>query len=213
MRDSGTGISPEHLPHIFEPFFTTKDIGKGTGLGLATVYGIMKQHHGWIEAESAVGQGSSFTIFLPAADEEKRPTTKASVASKPRGGNEYILLVEDEDAVRKLTRRILENFGYRVHEANSGKAALKLFEAEPLSFDLLLTDVIMPEGVTGRELAEQLRLRKPDLRIIFTSGYSGEVLQGATEFIRTSGARFIPKPCYPHELLAVVREVLDTECG
>jgi two-component system, cell cycle sensor histidine kinase and response regulator CckA len=209
VRDSGTGISPEHLPHIFEPFFTTKDIGKGTGLGLATVYGIMKQHQGWIEAESKLGSGSSFTIFLPAADAEKRPAIKARVASKPRGGTESILLVEDEEPVRRLTKHILEHFGYRVYEANSGKAALELFQKEPLSFDLLLTDVIMPEGVTGRELAEQLRMRKPDLGVIFTSGYSGEVLQGAAEFMQTAEARFIPKPCYPHELLGAVREVLD----
>jgi hypothetical protein len=128
VRDTGTGISSEHLPHIFEPFFTTKGVGKGTGLGLATVYGIIKQHQGWIEVESGVGTGSTFKIFLPVLTAEKHSSRKRDAASAPCGGNESILLVEDEDSVRALTRRLLETYGYLVREANSGRSALDLCE-------------------------------------------------------------------------------------
>jgi signal transduction histidine kinase/ActR/RegA family two-component response regulator len=209
VSDTGTGIAPEDLPHIFEPFFTTKEIGKGTGLGLATVYGIVKQHQGWIEVATQVGSGSTFTIFLPAIE--------ASVPQKPAvfesaylpGGHETILLVEDEDSVRLLTRRLLEQFGYTVHEASSGRAALELYRSSSVHFDLLLTDIIMPGGLSGRDLAAQLRAANPSLKVIFISGYSGEALGHETEFVRQTQSRFLAKPCSPQLLLQTVRQYLD----
>ncbi len=207
--DTGTGIASEHLPHIFEPFFTTKDVGKGTGLGLATVYGIVKQHQGWIDVSTEVGVGTTFTLFLPAIEALSSAPDLATTPSAPRGGRETILLVEDEDSVRSLTRRLLQNFGYTVHEAASGPAALKLCRSKSFQIDLLLTDIIMPEGVTGRELAEQLRADNPKLKVVFTSGYSGEVLGHDTEFVRQSSSRFVAKPCSPQILLQTIRQYLD----
>lgn len=209
VTDGGTGIAAEHLPHIFEPFFTTKDVGKGTGLGLATVYGIVKQHQGWIDVSTRPGYGSKFTLFLPASEAEAALSREIKDASKPAGGKETILLVEDEDSVRLLTRRLLETFGYTVHEAASGRAALEGWLSRSRQIDLLLTDIIMPEGVTGRELAEQLRTGNPQLKVIFTSGYSGDVLGQDTEFVRQSNSRFLAKPCSPKLLLETVRRYLD----
>ncbi len=209
VRDTGTGISPEHLPRIFEPFFTTKEVGKGTGLGLATAYGTLKQHGGWIEASSQVGVGSTFTLFLPASSAAAGAPTNTTADSEPLRGNENILLVEDEDSVRRLTRRVLETFGYRVLEARSGREALDLSPSQLEQMDLLLTDVIMPGGVTGRELAERLTSERPNLKVVFTSGYSGEVLGHDTEIMRRSKTRFLSKPCSPRELLLAIRQCLD----
>jgi PAS domain S-box-containing protein len=209
VSDTGTGIAPEHLPRIFEPFFTTKEVGKGTGLGLATVYGIVRQHQGWIEISSQVGVGSTFKIFLPALATAAAPAAPAAVEAKPQGGTEKILLVEDDDAVRMLTRRLLQNYGYRVCEAASGRDALALWPDQSAEIDLLLTDVIMPHGVTGRELAERLRRDRPGLKIVFMSGYSGDVLDGKTDFVRKFNSRFLPKPCTPHVLLRTLRQYLD----
>jgi signal transduction histidine kinase/DNA-binding NtrC family response regulator len=210
VADSGSGIAPEHLPHIFEPFFTTKDVGKGTGLGLATVYGIVKQHQGWIEVDTKVGSGSTFTLFLPVILAQSPGKLTIEGAARPPGGKETILLVEDEDAVRLLTRRLLETLGYTVHEAESGRAALELCHGRGLRMDLLLTDIIMPEGLTGRELAEQLRRDHPSLKVIFTSGYSGDVLGHDTEFVRQTNSRFLAKPCPPTVLLQTIRDYLDS---
>ena len=209
VSDTGTGIAPEHLPHIFEPFFTTKDIGKGTGLGLATVYGILKQHQGWIEVATQVGLGSTFTIFLPAIQDSVPQTPAAFEAAYLPGGHETILLVEDEESVRSLTRRLLEKFGYTVHEASSGRAALELCRGGSVRFDLLLTDIIMPGGVSGRDLAAQLRDANPALKVIFISGYSGEALGHETEFVRQTQSRFLSKPCSPQLLLQTMRQSLD----
>jgi signal transduction histidine kinase/FixJ family two-component response regulator len=209
VADTGTGIASEHLPHIFEPFFTTKDVGKGTGLGLATVYGIVKQHQGWIDVSTKLGHGSMFTLFLPANEAHPALHAETKGPSKPAGGKETILLVEDEDSVRLLTRRLLEKFGYTVHEATSGRAALDVWRSRSLQLDLLLTDIIMPEGVTGRELAEQLRAGNPRLKVVFTSGYSGDVLGHDTEFVRQTNSRFVAKPCSPQLLLETIRQYLD----
>ncbi len=213
VSDTGTGIAPEHLPHIFEPFFTTKDVGKGTGLGLATVYGILKQHQGWIDVSTQPGSGSVFTLFLPAIEATAPDLNQVKALPKPTGGKETILLVEDEDSVRLLTRRLLENFGYTVYEAASGRAALELCRSRSLKLDLLLTDLIMPQGVTGRELAEQLRQDNPRLKIVFTSGYSGDVLGQDTAFVRHSGGRFLAKPCSPQLLLETLRQYFDAPLG
>ena len=209
VADSGSGIAAEHLPHIFEPFFTTKDVGKGTGLGLATAYGIIKQHRGWIEVSTKLGAGTTFQLFVPAIETAATVQVQADTPSTPVGGKERILLVEDEDAVRVMTRRVLEQFGYTVYEANSGRAALDLCRARACTVDLLLTDVIMPEGVTGRELAEQLRYDNPRLKVVFTSGYSGDILGNDTEFVRQTNSRFLSKPCTPQVLLQTIRDYLD----
>jgi len=205
VRDSGGGISSEHLPHIFEPFFTTKEVGKGTGLGLATVYGIVKQHQGWVEVLSQVGTGTTFKIYLPAM-EDAHPAAmeESSEATELPRGEETVLLVEDEEAVRSVTRQLLQRFGYRVLEASSGHEALRVWEGAAPEVDLLLTDVIMPDGINGRKLAEDLRNKKASLRVIFQSGYGGEVMSN-----RQTNSYFLQKPCAPRDLLWAVRRCLD----
>ena len=209
VSDSGTGIPRDVLPRIFEPFFTTKEVGKGTGLGLATVYGIVKQHQGWIEVLSGVGQGTTFRLFFPstAAEAQKAVETKPA-ENKVQGGNEKILLAEDEPEVRALVRNILKRYGYRIVEASSGPEALTIWEQYHGDFDLLLTDMVMPGNMTGRELGEQLRARKPGLKIIYTSGYSAETL--GSDFVIKRGINFLPKPYQPITLAKTVRDCLDS---
>jgi CheY-like chemotaxis protein len=205
VSDTGTGIAPEVLPRIFEPFFTTKELGKGTGLGLATVYGIVQQHQGWLEVSSQVGEGSTFKVFLPAI-----PTPAGlAAAAEVRGGNETILLVEDEPALRLTTRRILERKGYRIREATNGQEALEVWQSHAGEIALLLTDIIMPGEMTGRDLAERLWAQRPGLKVIFMSGYSAEVLGKGTEFIRRTRTHFLQKPCRSRALLETVRRCLD----
>jgi CheY-like chemotaxis protein len=174
VSDTGAGIAPEHLPHIFEPFFTTKAPGKGTGLGLATVYGIVNQHQGWIEVASQRGAGTIFSIYFPPSTATETEVSRLVEPAAPVGGTETILLVEDEWSVRRVTGRILEFCGYKLVEASTGREALKLWDKYNGRFDLLLTDHIMPGGLNGRELAEKLRLKKPGLKAVFMSGYSTE---------------------------------------
>jgi CheY-like chemotaxis protein len=176
---------------------------------LATVYGIVKQHQGWIDVSTQLGSGSTFRLFLPAIEAPTPRHARTEAPSKQPGGNERILLVEDDDSVRLLTRRLLEKFGYTVHESASGRAALELCRSQSLQIDLLLTDIIMPEGVTGRELAIQLRADNLGLKVIFISGYSGDVLGHDTEFVRQTNSRFVAKPCSPTLLLQVIRQYLD----
>jgi PAS domain S-box-containing protein len=211
VSDKGTGISPEHMPRIFEPFFTTKESGKGTGLGLATVYGIVKQHQGWVEVSSRLGEGSIFKIFLPALPPRPRTAATSETDAAPRGGTETILLVEDDYAVRMTTRRVLESCGYRICEATSAREALEMWRGQTNEIALLLTDVIMPEGVTGHELAEQLGAEKQGLKVIFLSGYGEDVSGRDTDFIRRTQSRFLQKPCSSRTLLETVRECLDEE--
>jgi CheY-like chemotaxis protein len=200
------GIDPEHLPHVFEPFFTTKGPGKGTGLGLATVFGIVKQHQGWIEIESQPKAGATFHIYLPQSERPLPGTEARRKASPVPGGHETILLVEDEAPVRQFFRRILEGKGYRVHEAESGVAALLLWRDHP-GIDLLLTDVVMPGGISGRELAERLRGEKPRLKVIYCSGYTDDML-GKDSVLRVN-ENFLEKPFDPDKLLRRVRDYLD----
>jgi two-component system, cell cycle sensor histidine kinase and response regulator CckA len=208
VTDTGCGMERKTLERIFEPFFTTKEVGKGTGLGLATVYGIVKQHQGWVEVSSQVGVGTTFKIYFAAmAQTGDHAASLPSVPEHVTGGREAILLVEDEPALRALVREVLENYQYRVLEAGSGVEALRIWEEKDGKFDLLLTDLVMPEGVTGRELAAQLKKRKPELRIIFTSGYSAEVL--GKDFPQGETA-FLPKPYLPSQLAKFVRKCLDT---
>ncbi len=206
VRDTGCGITPEDMTRIFEPFFTTKDVGKGTGLGLATVYGIVKQHQGWIEVESQGGAGTNFKVFLPDSSRAAAPEQTA-LDPTVRGGNETILLVEDDVAVRGLARVVLQRHGYRVVEADSGNEALSVWEDHGSPIDLLLTDMIMPDGMTCWDLAKQLLTRNPDLKVIYTSGYSAES-EGPPSELRQAPT-FLQKPYHPQKLARAVRECLD----
>ena len=205
VSDTGTGIAPEHLPRIFEPFFTTKELGKGTGLGLATVYGIVKQHQGWIEVASPPGAGATFRIFLPAIPAAARPAAPPETEADLPGGTETILLVEDDYAVRMITRRVLESHGYKVYEAASAREGLELWRKHAKEIALLLSDIVMPEGVTGRELAEQLRAEQPALKVAFMSGYSADVIGKDTDFFRRTRSAFLQKPCSSRVLLETIR--------
>jgi CheY-like chemotaxis protein len=204
VSDTGCGMSPEVLSRVFEPFFTTKEVGKGTGLGLATVYGIARQHEGWIEVRSQVGVGTEFDVYFPcsAAAVIEPETLKVEVPAAT-GGTETILAAEDEPALRELVQAVLEDAGYRVLLAEDGKSAVQLFEEHADEIDLLLTDMMMPGGMTGRELAEQLQNRKPGLRVIFSSGYSAD-LMGDTA-LRSDEIHFLQKPYDPDTMLRLVR--------
>jgi two-component system cell cycle sensor histidine kinase/response regulator CckA len=207
VTDSGAGIAPKNLPHIFEPFFTTKDVGKGTGLGLATVFGIVQQHSGWIKVESIVGQGTTFRIYLPrlAGDAPAQPEAHPAIAV--RGGQETILLVEDEIPVRQLMHALLTHHGYKIHEASSGSEALKLWPALREKVDLLITDMVMPDGLTGTELADKLTVEKPDLKVIYCSGYTNAALSENSAL--RNNPNFLEKPFGPQKLLQRVRDCLD----
>lgn len=207
VADTGTGIEPANLSRIFEPFFTTKAVGKGTGLGLATVYGILKQHGGWIQVYSELGRGSTFNAYLPAAHSDE-PTHDTTIKRREvQGGSERILIVEDEPALRQLAGQILKRFGYQVQTAETGVAALKVWEEAGGEFDLLLTDMVMPEGISGRELAELLRQKKSSLKVIYSSGYSQEI--AGQELTLQEGFNFLQKPYHPLKLAETVRDCLD----
>jgi two-component system cell cycle sensor histidine kinase/response regulator CckA len=207
VSDTGAGISPEVLPRIFEPFFTTKDVGKGTGLGLATVYGIAKQHQGWIEVLSRINEGTTFRVFLPEGERKQAVTEEPPKTEAVEGGSEAILVVEDEPELRGLVREILQHYGYRVLEAGSGPEALPVFQRHKDEIHLLLTDLVMPGNMTGRELADKLLVQQPNLKVIYTSGYSVETL--GKDFTFKRGINFLPKPYPPATLVKMVRECLD----
>jgi len=208
VTDTGSGMDSKTLDRIFEPFFSTKEVGKGTGLGLATVYGIVKQHGGWIEVASQVGHGTTFEIYLPASGKGAEAAGENLAAPKDvRGGCETILLVEDELSLREFVGEVLHQYDYRVVQAGSGVEALRVWEEHHGRIDLLLTDMVMPEGMNGHELATQLRQRKPDLKLIFTSGYSAEAT--GIDFTQNN-ARFLSKPYLPSQLAQLVRQCLDS---
>jgi two-component system cell cycle sensor histidine kinase/response regulator CckA len=207
VADTGCGMTPETAARIFEPFFTTKAFGKGTGLGLATVHGIVQQHQGWVEVESQPGEGTVFKAYFPAAGPSAKTTVKVPVSSAARGGSETILLVEDEPAIRDLARIILERQGYRVLEAGSGVAALAVWDEHAKEISLVITDMVMPDGMTGRELAEQLTARSPSLRVIYSTGYSAEAMD--QELNLEIGLNYLPKPYDPRALAQIVRKRLD----
>jgi CheY-like chemotaxis protein len=205
VSDSGTGMDAEVRRRVFEPFFTTKAVGKGSGLGLATVYGIVKQSGGYIDVESQPGHGSTFTLYLPRVPAATQPVVEPP--PPPRPGRETVLLVEDEPAVRALARRALSSFGYRVLEATNGVEALTVARQTSEAIDLLLTDVVMPE-MGGRDLAQVLKQERPGTRVLFTSGYPDS--GGMALDVAESGVPYLPKPYTPNELAEKVREVLDT---
>lgn len=206
--DTGCGMDPATMSRIFEPFFTTKEVGKGTGLGLATVYGIVKQHEGWVEVASTLGQGSTFSIYFPASTKPVQAAPKQlDRGAEVRGGRETILVVEDEPVLRDMALVILGECGYRTLEARSGVEALAVWNRHQQAIDLVLTDMVMPEGMSGMELAERLHATKPSLKIIFASGYSMDDID--TDFVRRGHATFLQKP-YTHITLAkAVRDCLD----
>ncbi|HEX8851826.1 MAG TPA: ATP-binding protein [Gemmatimonadaceae bacterium] len=206
VSDSGTGMSPDVCERVFEPFFTTKEPGKGTGLGLSTVYGIVKQSGGYIWVYSELGKGTTFKIYLPRlASERDTPGEERRDVALP-GGTETILLVEDEDAVRRLARRILEGKGYTVIDARNGADALAAVERHGRKIDLLLTDVVMP-GMSGRDLVQRLRARGADFAQLFMSGYTDDevVRRGVVE----EGTRFLQKPFTASGMLVAVRGAID----
>ncbi|MGA7841586.1 MAG: ATP-binding protein, partial [Candidatus Acidiferrales bacterium] len=210
VADTGTGIDSETLAHIFEPFFTTKERGKGTGLGLATVYGVVKQSGGYVWVESALGKGTAFQIYLPRIEElVSVPEPVAPIVEAFRGA-ETILLVEDADALRKLTHMLLEQHGYHVLVAANGAAALQLVEQKPERIDLLLTDVIMP-GLNGRALAERLEILQPSLKVLYMSGYTDDAI--VNHGVLESGTQLLHKPFSEESLIRKVREVLDADAG
>jgi signal transduction histidine kinase len=212
VSDTGSGIAPEVLPRIFEPFFTTKPVGQGAGLGLAAVYNIVKQHHGWVEVQTQVQHGTDFHIFLPAlAASEPRKTPPPAPPAKAPAARETILVVDDEPDLRELVGQVLESGGYKVLSAGSGAEALDKWAKRPGEVHLLLTDMVMPDGFTGRKLADRLQSDDPRLRVIFTSGYTAG--QPGTELANVEPRNFLAKPYRPATLLRLVRECLDRPCA
>ena len=207
--DTGCGMDAETIDHIFEPFFTTKDVGRGTGLGLPTVYGIIKQHQGWIQVASHPGRGSAFKVFLPLASPDdpqaERPVRRTTAADLP----ETILLVEDEPPLRQLAKSILERYGHHVLEAGSGPEALSVWKEFSDRIDMLLTDMVMPGGMTGRELALRLQAQNPSLKVLYTSGYSLDFVE--SDLLLREGVNFVPKPYSGTSLSQAVRSCLDAK--
>jgi two-component system, cell cycle sensor histidine kinase and response regulator CckA len=206
VSDTGAGMTEEVREHIFEPFFTTKEIGKGTGLGLATVYGIISQSNGHISVYSKVGVGTTFTIYFPLVQRKEEFNEIESRQATLPLGTETILLVEDEEIVRNLNRQMLEDYGYKVFEATNGYEALSLMDKLDSKIDLLLTDVVMPK-MGGRELAEKLTEAHPEIKTLYMSGYTDDsiIRHGISAF----STNFIQKPFTQDTLVFKVREVLE----
>jgi CheY-like chemotaxis protein len=200
VQDSGAGIPQDDLPRIFEPFFTTKEPGHGTGLGLATVHGIVEQHGGRIEVDSTPGRGSTFRVYLPTSD--GAAAADAVPPSTSTHGRETILLVEDEAIVRRSLRQVIEQAGYTVVEAESGPVALSSWDRLNGAIDLVLTDLVMPDGMTGRDLVAQLETRNPKVRAIYITGYARQLEAGARHEI-------LHKPVPADQLLGRIRASLD----
>ncbi len=205
--DNGMGIPAENIPRIFEPFFTTKELGKGTGLGLATVYGIVKQHKGWVEVESDLGKGTTFRIYIPETQQKADASQPALAPERAPDGSETILVVEDERDLRELITRTLIRHGYRVFQAVNGANALEIWKEYQNEINLLFTDVIMPGGLNGRELAELLLKDKPALRVIYSTGYSADAL--GKDFCLDPLRNYLPKPYLPDDLARLIRRRLD----
>jgi CheY-like chemotaxis protein len=204
VSDTGIGMDVKTRERIFEPFFTTKESGKGTGLGLAMVYGIVKQHGGHINVYSEPGKGTTFKIYLPLVKTEEE--SKPAVPTPVRKGTETVLVAEDDVSVRKLTREVLEKAGYTVIVAEDGEDALHKFIENKDAIRLLVFDVIMPKK-NGQEAFREIRKVKPDIKVIFLSGYTTDLLH--KDWTMEEGMTFLPKPVSPNELARKVRDVLD----
>ena len=207
FRDTGSGMNTAVLNRLFEPFFTTKPVGKGAGLGLSTVFGIVRQHNGWIEVASKPDQGTTFELFFPASSKPAEHITSAFDTGMLLGGRETVLVVEDEEALREMVGLVLTAQGYKVLCASSGVDALRLYEQAHHRIDLLLTDLVMPGGVMGGELAARLQAQNPDLKVVFTSGYSPGI--AGKDLSLLDGRNFLPKPYAIGKLAQTVREALD----
>jgi CheY-like chemotaxis protein len=208
VSDTGTGIAPDTMAHIFEPFFTTKERGKGTGLGLATVYGVVKQSGGYIWVDSVPGKGASFQVYLPRVAQPVQPAEPSKPSGETLRGTETVLLVEDAEPLRKLAQSLLESRGFRVLTAADGKRALDVARLNPGTIDLLLTDVVMPE-MNGRVLAEHLALKQPRMKVLYMSGYTDSFI--AVQGVLEPGTYLIHKPFTEEALIRKVREILDLE--
>ncbi len=208
VADTGMGMDENTVSRMFEPFFTTKDIDKGTGMGLATVYGIVQQHEGWIEVITAPNHGSTFSVYLPATDKETASIEPELALSAPAPASYYtVMVVEDEEAVRGLVRDIVTNDGFKVIDASNADQALALWRATKPKVDLLLTDLVMPGSTTGLELARELLLDSPNLKVVYTSGYSSDLFN--TEVPLREGVNYLPKPYLSSKLVAILRRAFD----
>jgi CheY-like chemotaxis protein len=206
VSDTGIGIDEETKKRIFEPFFTTKEVGKGTGLGLATVYGIVKAHDGFINVDSEPGKGTTFHVYFPLARTTNAVTEAADQNPVPlKGGSETILLAEDDASLRNMTSVVLRRMGYTVIEAGDGDGAVVRFQEHRAAIKLLILDGVMPK-MNGLEAYREISAVSPKIRCIFMSGYAGEVF---AEDGMPAGTEFLPKPVKPSALLIKVREMLD----
>jgi CheY-like chemotaxis protein len=206
VEDNGVGIEDYVKERIFEPFFTTKEIGKGTGLGLSMVYGIVKQHDGYINVYTEKGKGTSFKIYFPKIHEEADDAHQGKLPSMPEGGAETVLLAEDDPEVRMITKEILHGAGYTVLEAVDGEDAVRVFNEHKDEIQLLMFDVIMPKK-SGKEAYEQIYTINPDIKILFTSGYTADIIH--RKGVLEDGFHFLSKPSSPHKMLRKLREILD----
>jgi len=209
VSDRGVGIPPENLSKIFEPFFTTKPVGEGTGLGLSTVFGVVRQHQGWVDVYSEVGQGTTFRIYLPRVAE-----TVSSISSQPvrqaiSGGSETVLLVEDDTKLRESVRMALSQLGYAILEAPNGADALEIWKKNRHDIRLLMTDLAMPGGMTGKQLAQRILKENPKLKVIYMSGHSADVV--GKDLPMAEGVNFLAKPFQVHKLAQAVRDGLDQD--
>jgi PAS domain S-box-containing protein len=209
VSDKGSGMDAATLKRLFEPFFTTKEAGKGTGLGLATVHGIVAQHKGWVEVDSQLGEGSTFRVYLPATTQSQVEAPQIPQSERVRRGQETILLVEDDSQVRRVVGRSLRALGYQVHEAGNGQEAMRLWQTYGGQVQLLITDMVMPEGMTGLELTEQLQALKPGLKAIISSGYSAEIVHAGAP--GKAGVVYLPKPYATRALADLIRDCLDAK--
>ena len=208
VSDTGIGMDEATRTRIFEPFFTTKETNKGTGMGLATVYGIARQHDGWIDVETAPSEGATFCVYFPVTDKSMEPDA-ASPATAPASTQQHtIFVVEDDEAVRGLVKEILLHHEFDVIEAATGDAALQMWPGIRDDIDLLLTDMVMPGEHSGMELADRLLADKPTLKVIYTSGYSSELFASGVEL--REGINYLPKPYLSSKLNAILRHVLDS---
>jgi len=206
VSDTGMGMSRETTEKIFDPFFTTKEVGKGTGLGLAMVYGIIKQHKGYINVYSEPGRGATFKIYIPLVPVQTQDATKSESPPQTGGGTETILIAEDDEAVRRMTTAVLEDAGYTIVEARDGEEAVREFSESRKPIHLVILDVIMPKK-NGKAVYDEIRRLRPDVKVLFTSGYTADVLE--TQALVGLDVRFLQKPASPRVLLKTVRETLD----
>jgi len=206
VSDNGCGMDAETLSHMFEPFFTTKELGKGTGLGLATVYGVVKQNNGLINVHSEPGQGTTFKIYLPRHQAKTTPLPKKGTDKPSERGDETVLLVEDEPSILRMTTMMLERQGYKVVGASTPGKAVRLATEHAGDIHLLMTDVVMPE-MNGRDLAKNILSLYPGLKCLFMSGYNADVI--AHHGVLDDGVNFIQKPFSKQDLSAKLREILD----